>query len=261
MSTVEIILGVATIVGTLVGLISWLDARNSKKELKKYTYLFDLADKNIDKSLTLEELNRLHEEKQEMDKVIKEEIPKQARIAVLYDRLKADEEYLSTSYYRYIQTKNEYDDMQQKIDVEIPENILTEIEHQILPEYILKQKKQRYMSMLTTISYATAFLAIIPFFNVFSRYFILVTAYPLVNIIRLSMPKDKYERKRYIKRIAYTSVFIISFLLTITSAYIILFTWRYAIYVELILFISAPIFTILLIYGLISRLKNRKKNK
>ena len=68
----NIILGIVTIAGTLFGAISIYDARKSKKELKKYTYLFDLAEKNIDKKLTLEEINRLHEEKQAMDKIIKE---------------------------------------------------------------------------------------------------------------------------------------------------------------------------------------------
>ena len=63
MDWVNIGLGIMTIVGTLFGAISIFDARKSKKELEKYTYLFDLAEKNIDKTLTLEEINRLHEEK------------------------------------------------------------------------------------------------------------------------------------------------------------------------------------------------------
>lgn len=116
----NIILGIATIAGTLFGAISIIDAIKSKKELEKYTYLFDLAEKNIDKTLTLEEINRLHEEKKAMDKIIKEEIPKQARITVLYDRLKADEEYLSYSYQRYKQTQKEYEKLQQEEKNEIP---------------------------------------------------------------------------------------------------------------------------------------------
>lgn len=63
MDIVNAILGVVTIVGTLFGIISYADSKNSKKELEKYTYLFDLAEKNIDKKLTLEEIQRLHDEK------------------------------------------------------------------------------------------------------------------------------------------------------------------------------------------------------
>lgn len=112
MDIVNAILGVVTIVGTLFGIISYADSKKSKKELEKYTYLFDLAEKNIDKKLTLEEIQRLHDEKKEMDKIVKEEIPRQARITVLYDRLKADEEYLSMSYNRYVETKKEYEKLQ-----------------------------------------------------------------------------------------------------------------------------------------------------
>ena len=143
----NIILGIVTIAGTLFGAISIYDARKSKKELKKYTYLFDLAEKNIDKKLTLEEINRLHEEKQAMDKIIKEEIPRQARLTVLYDRLKADEEYLSSSYNRYKQTQKEYEKLQLEEQIEIPKNILDEIEHQILPDYLIKEQRQKYMFM------------------------------------------------------------------------------------------------------------------
>ena len=152
MDIVNAILGVVTIVGTLFGIISYADSKKSKKELEKYTYLFDLAEKNIDKKLTLEEIQRLHDEKKEMDKIVKEEIPRQARITVLYDRLKADEEYLSMSYNRYVETKKEYEKLQSENEVKIPQNILDEIEHQILPDYLIKEQKQKYMSMLTIIS-------------------------------------------------------------------------------------------------------------
>lgn len=118
-----------------------------------------------------------------MDKIVKEEIPRQARITVLYDRLKADEEYLSMSYNRYVETKKEYEKLQSENEVKIPQNILDEIEHQILPDYLIKEQKQKYMSMLTIISYATAFLSIIPFLGIFSNFSIIATIYPLVCII------------------------------------------------------------------------------
>lgn len=243
----NIILGIVTIAGTLFGAISIYDARKSKKELEKYTYLFDLAEKNIDKSLTLEEINRLHEEKQAMDKIIKEEIPRQARRTVLYDRLKADEEYLSSSYNRYKQTQKEYEKLQLEDKIEIPKNILDEIEHQILPDYLIKQQRQKYMSMLTTISYTTAFLAIIPFFNIFSRYSILATAYPLIRIIGLNMPKDKHERKLYILNLAHTIALILLFISSVCSGYMVFFNWWTRIDAKLIFVISTPLFILLLI--------------
>jgi len=251
MSYTDIILGFITVIGTVFGLVSCLDARKSRKDLEKYSYLFDQAEKHIDKNLTLEELNRLHKEKQEMDQVIKKEIPKQARIAVLYDRLKADEEYLSASYNRYIQTKNEYINLNEEIRVEIPQKILTEIENQILPEYVIKQKKQKNMSLLTIISCSMAVFASIPVLNEFSRFFALAILYPLVKLFMLSMPKDKQERRKYILTLLYNSIFTISFLATLGTGYLLPLDRRLGIELEIPFLFSATIFMFFLLQKLI----------
>ena len=266
MNWVDIVLGIVTIVGTLFGAISILDARKSKKELEKYTYLFDLAEKNIDKTLTLEEINRLHEEKKAMNKIIKEEIPKQARITVLYDRLKADEEYLSSSYHRYKQTQKEYKQLHQEEKVEIPQNILDEIEHQILPDYLIKEQKQKFMSMLTIISYATAFLSVIPIFNIVGRYSILFTAYPLIRIIGLNMPPNKQTRKKYILNVSYNAILITLFVLNVYlgSLYLEYYYYDYRIFdidLQLILPMVSLIFLFLLIPKIISIYKKGIKRK
>lgn len=266
MDWVNIVLGIITIAGTLFGAISIFDARKSKKELEKYTYLFDLAEKNIDKTLTTKEINRLHEEKKAMDKIIKEEIPKQARITVLYDRLKADEEYLSSSYHRYKQTQKEYEQLQLEEKIEIPQNILDEIEHQILPDYLIKEQKQKYMSMLTTISYATAFLSVIPIFNMVSRYSILFTAYPLIRIIGLGMPQNRQKRKEYILNVFHNTALIIFFLLSVYLGLLSFEQYYYgyrfhSIDLDVISPTISLIFLLLLIPKNISIYKNRRKQK
>lgn len=242
--------------------------KKSKKELEKYTYLFNLAEKNIDKNLTLEEINRLHEEKKAMDKIIREEIPRQARLTVLYDRLKADEEYLSASYHRYKQTKKEYEKLQQEEKVEIPQNILTEIEYQILPDYLIKEQKQKFMSMLTTISYVSAFLSVLPVFRVFGRYSILLTVYPLIRIIGLNMPKNRQERRKYLLNIFHNAALIILFLLNVYWGLLL-----YELYpnhdswtndvLEIFFSLSALVFLLLLIPKSIKIYKNqgRKRRK
>lgn len=261
MDLVNAIFGIATIVGTLFGIISYADSKKSKKELEKYTYLFDLAEKNIDKKLTLEEIQRLHDEKKEMDKIVKEEIPRQARITVLYDRLKADEEYLSRSYNRYVETKKEYEKLQSENKVKIPQNILDEIEQQILPDYLIKEQKQKYMSMLTIISYATAFLSIIPFLDVFSNFSIIATIYPLVCIIRLGMPKDKNERKKYIINLIYIVLLALLSLSTLITGCLLFFEHWYDPNIEMIFYISISILFIFLIPVVIRHIKNTiKKN-
>ena len=210
----------------------------------------------------------LHEEKQAMDKIIKEEIPRQARLTVLYDRLKADEEYLSSSYNRYKQTQKEYEKLQVDEKIEIPKNILDEIEHQILPDYLIKEERQKYMSMLTTISYATAFLSIIPMFKIVSRYSILFTAYPLIRIFVLNMPKEKHERKKYVLNIAHNFALIILSMLNIYLGLFVFENYYFGHWVdaelELAFSISLLFFILLLIPKIINfhkKHRNKKRTK
>lgn len=270
MDSINIIFGIATIIGTLFGIISAIDARKSKKELNKFSYLFSIAEKNIDKDLTQDELNRLHQEKKDMKKVlcdlektIKNDVPKQARKTVLYDRLKADEEYLSISYNRYIETKNEYEKLEQETNIQIPQKIMDEIELQILPDYLIKQKKQKYLSMLTMISYITAFLSALPTINVFSKFLILITIYPLIRIIMLNMPKNKRECRKYILNLFLIIVIIVLTMVNIYLGFNIYFNWHNVYESEMIITITLPLLILLLVpkivIMLIKYVKNRKK--
>ena len=199
----------------------------------------------------------------DLEKAIKNDVPKQARKTVLYDRLKADEEYLSISYNRYIETKNEYEKLGQETNIQIPQKIMDEIELQILPNYLIKQKKQKYMSMLTIISYVTAFLSALPTINVFSRYLILITIYPLIRIITLSMPKDKRERRKYIYNLLLIMVIIGLAMVNIYLGFNIYFHWHNVYESEMIITITLPILVLLIIpktvITLIKYFKKRKK--
>lgn len=270
MDLINIIFGIATIIGTLFGIISAIDARRSKKELNEFSYLFSIAEKNIDKDLTQDELNRLHQEKKDMkkalddlEKTIKNDVPKQARKTVLYDRLKADEEYLSISYNRYTETKNEYEKLEKETNIQIPQKIMDEIELQILPDYLIKQKKQKYLSMLTMISYVTAFLSALPTINVFSKYLILITIYPLIRLIMLNMPKDKCERRKYILNLLLIVAIIVLTMINIYLGFNIYFHWHNVYESEMIITITLPLLVLLIIskivITLIKYFKKRKK--
>ena len=125
-----------------------------------------------------------------------------------------------------------------------------------MTDYLIKEQRQKYMFMLTIISYTTAFLAIVPFFNIFSRYSILATVYPLLRIIGLNMPKEKHERKRYILNLFYTTILIILFLASVCFGYMHYNYWRTSIDTELIFIISTPLFILLLIPKLFNFCKN-----
>lgn len=120
------------------------------------------------------------------------------------------------------------------------------------------------MSMLTTISYVTAFLSVVPIFSDLSRYSILFTAYPLIRIIGLNMPKNKQERRKYILKTFHNTTLIIFFMLSVYFG-LLLYERRYygfrwlGINLYIIFPMVALIFLLLLILKIISIYKNRRK--
>ncbi|MBQ2968462.1 MAG: hypothetical protein IJE10_10135 [Clostridia bacterium] len=256
----NIILSVATLIGTIVGIGGWLESKKSKKELKNYEYLFRIAANNIDRDLTKEQLEQLHKEKNEMqqkvmglNKIIKEDIPFEARRTVLFDRLKEDEKYLIESFTKYKNTKSEYEKIEQ-IENNIPEEILTEIELHIMPDYLSEQRKQRYMSMFTYISVGSAILSVLPLTRVLGNFVILWSLYPLIRICALNLPKNKKERRKYITNILY---YVVLSVIGIYNAILLLHV-IFEYYIDdifmLISTITLPLFVIMLLFRIIPKL-------
>ena len=101
---------------------------------------------------------------------------------------------------KYQKTKEEYEEIA-KIENSIPEYILREIENHILPDYLIQQQKNRYMSMLTIISYVSAILSVVPIVRSFGSFAIIISLYPLLMIFKLNLPKNKQDRTKYISKI------------------------------------------------------------
>ena len=81
-------------IGTIFGVWGFVNSRKSKKEIKRYEYLFQIADQNIDKNLSEEELDNLKKQKDEAQKkveslnnIIKNDIPLEAQRTILADKL------------------------------------------------------------------------------------------------------------------------------------------------------------------------------
>lgn len=199
-----------------------------------------------------------------LNKTINKDVPITAKKTVVYDRLKEEEEYLVNNYNRYIRTKKEYDKLQ-GIEVDVPQEILDEIESQIMPEYLIKQQRQRFMTMLTIISYTTAFLSIIPAINVVGKYSIAITIYPLIRLASLNMPKDKKEKRRYIVNLIHNIVLCASLLINLVL--IVIVYNRVLINGFLItsdvFYVTGPIFLILLFIKLfiVYRTKSKKRKR
>lgn len=267
----NIILSVATLIGTIFGIWGFVNSRKSKKEMKRYEYLFKLADQNIDKNLSEEELNDLKKQQDEAEKkveslhnIIKKDIPLEAQRTILADKLKEQETALGQSYERYQKIKEEYEEIA-RIDNNIPEYILREIEKHIMPDYLIQQQRSRYMSLLTIISYLSAILSVVPVVRSFGSFVILFSLYPLLMIIKLNLPKNKQDRTRIIYKIVVGLILIFLGIYNIIMLFSIIYgvRWNYRIWdIMLIVFcITLPIFIIIIVLLIISRIiKKHKRN-
>lgn len=269
----NIILSIATLIGTIFGVWGFVNSRKSKKEIKRYEYLFQIADQNIDKNLSEEELDNLKKQKDEAQKkveslnnIIKNDIPLEAQRTILADKLKDQEFALGQLFEKYQKTKEEYEEIA-KIENSIPEYILREIENHILPDYLIQQQKNRYMSMLTIISYVSAILSVVPIVRSFGSFAIIFSLYPLLMIFKLNLPKNKQDRTKYISKIIVGLFLLILGIYNLIMFFLIVYdlngnnrAWGIML---IVFYFTLPIFSIIIISLIIWRLikKHRRNSK
>ena len=153
----EIILVIIAIASFVFSAISNLQVRYSRKKTALYSHLLHLNE-NDQKGQDFNQTVR------EFEKNILKEVPKHAKRIVLFDKLKAEEKKLCTCYDDFTKTKKEYESLMQEQRRVIPQEILDEIELYILPDYLANQEREKYMLLLTKISYLSAFLYIIYYY-------------------------------------------------------------------------------------------------
>lgn len=269
----NIILSIATLLGTIFGVWGFVNSRKSKKEIKRYEYLFQIADQNIDKNLSEEELDNLKKQKDEAQKkveslnnIIKNDIPLEAQRTILADKLKDQEFALGQLFEKYQKTKEEYEEIA-KIENSIPEYILREIENHILPDYLIQQQKNRYMSMLTIISYVSAILSVVPIVRSFGSFAIIFSLYPLLMIFKLNLPKNKQDRTKYISKIIVGLFLLILGIYNLIMFFLIVYdlNWNNRAWgiMLIVFYFTLPIFSIIIISLIIWRLikKHRRNSK
>ena len=198
MSKTELFFGTVSVIGTSLAIFQTYKLKNQERELQKYKFLFDIADKSIDKEKTIEELNVLAEEKKKMDEAIKTELPLRAHLTVLSDRLKDDEKNLVVYFGRYHKTKREYEQLTKTSHTEIPERILKEIENQIMPDYLIKEKKDNAMRETTLLSFLSAVLSGFPSTRFLGRLSFIALFFSLIRLFFISLPQNKKDRKEYL---------------------------------------------------------------
>jgi hypothetical protein len=202
-----IVFGLVGLIGSVVGLLSWWDSRKTKRV---NSYILELAERNLDKAVTEQQL---HEKKaevaavskrmQELQEQIQRDIPIQARRAVLLDRLNTQIELLRSYLSSTKQLQAELASLGELRTVQ--PDLLRAIEAEISPEYLLRERRSTLKTQLTITTSAAAIIStLLPYpLDRFLSWPLLIAAVPvLILLVRASLPGATHARRRIIRKVA-----------------------------------------------------------
>ena len=155
----SIIFGVIGLAGTAYGYLSW---QSGKRQKQIYGYLFELAEKNIAKNITDQELAETRKAIAEasnrieaLQQRIRRDIPMAARRAVLVDRLRNQTEILHQHYESVLSLQTQLKATGAPVDM--PEELIRAIQQHIEPEYFIRKRRS---GLKTSLSILTAGAAV-----------------------------------------------------------------------------------------------------
>lgn len=222
-------------------------------------YLFSIVKKNKRKIILYENLLQNNEsDLRDIEKIFRKEILKQSKKILLFDKLKEEEKNLCLNYYRFRETKNKYDTLNQNQSNNLTNEIIEEIETYILPDYFIEQQRQKNMSNLTKISYLTAFLSLIPVINDISKFCLLLTLYPLIKLTFLNAPRNYEKRKQFYFNLLSNFLLLAFIISDIYFSLFVYFHWWTDFDAEVVLMISIICTVILLAFKIIKYFYLRK---
>lgn len=204
--TLNICFGVIGLIGTVFGVFSWYQ---SQRTTKRYEYLLDIADKNIDKNVTEKELARKREDIREateqvraLQNHIEKQIPIEARRTVLKDRLNAEVELLHRTRNNVVLLKQELTEMGEFAN--IPRGLMRSIEAEISPEYLMREKRstlKTYLTIVTTASAIASSLLNGTLRELVTFPLLILGILFLVRLLKLSLHQSAYDPNKIVARI------------------------------------------------------------
>nr|WAI02745.1 MAG: hypothetical protein OI719_00630 [Candidatus Methanoperedens sp.] len=222
LNLINFLLAIFGIAGTILTIISWRDSKSKEAENKRkdaiHDYLFKLAEKNIDKTVTdqqlsekIKEIELATQKIETLQEKIRKDIPLEAKRTVLKDRLNSQIELLKQ---HFESTKKIRDELAKiETSVEIPSDLLKSIEDEISPEYILKDKRSNLITQLTLVTTGSALTsAILPYpISRWISWTLLLFAIPiLLRLIKLSLSPERISQIIYVSLSGSGIVFLIS---------------------------------------------------
>lgn len=191
------IFNIVGVISLIVGILAFIDGKVAKKNAKNEKtireYLFDVAEKNIDKELTENHINQLKQVETELSGAINEKIPILAKKTSLINSLEELKNSIAQNYveYNHIQEKLKNLDVE---TAEIPKQISDIVVKNILPDYYRRKEKEKNLIIIAVLFLIYIIISNVPIFYIF-QYLIAILMYnPLASLLELTFPKNRKWR-------------------------------------------------------------------
>jgi hypothetical protein len=216
------VFGVLGVVTGLIGVVSWWEGKRSQRV---YKYLLEVAERNIDRSVTEQELQRKRAEVEtatthieQLQDRIRRDIPLQARRAVLQDRLNSQIELLAATLESTKRLQSELNHL--AVPTGIPPDLLRAIEAEIRPEYVVREKRSSLQTALTILTATSAILStLLPYpVNRAVAWPLLVAALPILFFLtKVSLPRHRSTRRRLYRRVGQWALAVVGVILMVSG--------------------------------------------
>jgi hypothetical protein len=153
----NLISGLFGVFGTVLALLQWRETRR----LSVYRYLFDVAERHVDNSITEETLAQKQKEVEaasqridELQQRIRRDIPVEARRVVLLDRLNQEQELIGQHLAAIARLRKQLAELGDATPM--PPEIAAAIRSEIQPQFWLRERKDNLKNGLAALSTAAA---------------------------------------------------------------------------------------------------------
>lgn len=189
----ENIFNIVGVISLVVGILAFIDGKSAQKSAKSEKairdYLFDVAEKNIDKELTENHINQLKQVEAELSDAINEQIPMLAKKTSLINSLEELKNSIAQNYIEYHHIQEELKNLDIET-AEIPTKISDIVVRNILPDYYRRKEKEKNLIIIAVLFLMYIIISNVPMLSIF-RYLIAIFMYnPLSSLLELTFPKN-----------------------------------------------------------------------
>lgn len=204
---IAFLVGLLGVIGSVASITSWIQAVRAQR---KYDSLFKFVDLNVDKTVTEQQISQKKQQVTTIDAQIQTlkqqivvDIPREARKAVLLDRLQSMTEDLTRNHSEIIEIKKKL--LSLGHGSALGEDILKAVRHEIQPKYLIRERLSQQRTILAALTAASAVSSTLlpyPFGRILGIAFLVGAIPAIITILRYTILQRSVGHRSRVKRVA-----------------------------------------------------------